>query len=865
MNESTNKDLILPQGEFAFCQDRTTGIINVLVGPFRSGTSAQETPVILNADGRFKEVSTEASRQQFIAIPDGDYAVLENPAADNTPPPVGKSTPAPRDLRFGRRVNIPGPAHFALWPSQIAKRIPGHVLRSNQYLVVRVVNEQDAKTNWSQAIMKPVVAAPPAGDQKPSEQKLSEAEAAEAAATPPTKDGEKDKPTTAQQFDTTRLAAGALFIIKGTEVSFYIPPTGVEVVRDESGNLVRDALTLERLEFCILLGENGDKEYRRGPDVVFPTPTQSFIENEEGVSKFKAVELNNISGIHIKVIADYKDEVTGVEHKAGEELFITGKNQPIYFPRAEHSIIKYGEQSKSFAVAVPSGEGRYVLDRDTGNVHTIKGPKMLLPDPRREVIVKRILTPKQVQLWFPGNRVALDYNTNLARERDAAGGVQNYLEQERYLSKGANLERGRTRSLAADYDSAPVAAAAAARFGDEVQRGTTYTPPRTITLDNKFEGAVSINVWTGYAVKVTKKTGDSRVVLGPQTAILEYDEELMEMQLSTGKPKTTDKLESTVYLRAENNKVSDVFEVETRDMVPVMLKLSYLVNFEGTSPQEVSRWFAVENYVKLLCDHIRSMLKAASKKFDVAEFVTDATAIIRDLVLGPKPDSVDGQKSAERPGRKFKENNMRIADIEVLLVEIKNPTVASLLTSAQQTAIQQGITSAAAKRELEHAKAVEGYKQDGIAVKAKTAEMLMAEKIAEQVRTQKAEEAERVTVTARLKHNETVEMARLALEQADADQTLQIDTARQELELAMLEKQVAAVVAKAGAMGPAFAEALKAVHDRQSLSAIAAAMSPMAILQGRSVMDVLTGLVRGTGLESVVKGLLEPTAAEVRN
>jgi major vault protein len=35
----------------------------------------------------------------------------------------------------------------------------------------------------------------------------------------------------------------------------------------------------------------------------------------------------------------------------------------------------------------------------------------------------------------------------------------------------------------------------------------------------------------------------------------------------------------------------------------VELKLVYRVNFEGDD----SKWFAVENYVKFLCDHVRSV------------------------------------------------------------------------------------------------------------------------------------------------------------------------------------------------------------------------------------------------------------------
>ena len=50
---------------------------------------------------------------------------------------------------------------------------------------------------------------------------------------------------------------------------------------DENGNYVREAVTLERLEYSILVDENGNKRYERGPQVVFPKPTENFyIEND---------------------------------------------------------------------------------------------------------------------------------------------------------------------------------------------------------------------------------------------------------------------------------------------------------------------------------------------------------------------------------------------------------------------------------------------------------------------------------------------------------------------------------------------------------------------------------------------------------
>lgn len=57
----------------------------------------------------------------------------------------------------------------------------------------------------------------------------------------------------------------------------------------------------------MILDQNGDKRYVKGPDVVFPKPTEEFLE-QDGKKKFKALELNDNMGIYLKVIADYEED-----------------------------------------------------------------------------------------------------------------------------------------------------------------------------------------------------------------------------------------------------------------------------------------------------------------------------------------------------------------------------------------------------------------------------------------------------------------------------------------------------------------------------------------------------------------------------
>jgi major vault protein len=719
------RDLIVSPGEYAYLRDGTKGTIKVFTGPTVATPSAQDEGIVYDAKtGAFVPCADIAqAKQKVLVAPEGFYLVMLNPAKNGKQPEEGQQSSG-TELDVGRKVNIPGPFMKALWPGQSADVIRGHQLRSNQYLIARVYNEDEARKNWNKAIMKPVTQIDPPADGASAEEKANYAAAVEAAklatkaaTAPPPKD----------------LAVGTLLIIKGTEVSFYIPPTGISVAAeahdDGSVQYVREALTLERLEYAILLGENGNKKYVPGPTVVFPSPTERFMEGktDEGQAsrKFRAIELNELQGLHLKVIADFKDE-KGIERKAGEELFMTGKDTAIYYPREEVSAVKYDGKTKHFASAVPVGEGRYVLNRMTGEITTRKGPDMLLPDPRTEVIVRRVLADRECQDWYPGNTEALGYNQNLreilkqvptTRGAPSEGDIErNYKSKKGGPAIGAVVGTGGlggglyASSQPANYVvSSPVSNAMIADssrvskdqgfVGDEFVRASSFTAPRALTLDTKYQGVPVVAIWTGYAVLVVSKSGDKRrVVRGPGVVLLDYDESFEVMELSRGKPKTTDNLLRTVYLRTDNNQVTDIVQVETSDYVQFNLRLGYRVNFEGDS----SKWWAVENYVKFLCDRMRSDLKGAIKKMPFTTFRPNATEILQGIVLG------------KDKGRVFTENNMRVTDVEVLAVDCLDQTIEGAFKQSALAVVRTNIELDQLKRGLEVTK----EKQDVIKAEA---------------------------------------------------------------------------------------------------------------------------------------------------
>src|SRR5262245_46394538 len=156
MDERQSKrDLVLAPSEYAYMQDVTKGIVKTYTGPTVINPTAQERPVLFNEQSkRFEPCNLEQAVQQSPIAPEGFYLILKNPSAKNDHPVPGGVYPSP-DLDIGRKINITGPCAFALWPGQIVKLVQGHRMRSNQYLLVRIYNEDEARKNWGKAVIKP--------------------------------------------------------------------------------------------------------------------------------------------------------------------------------------------------------------------------------------------------------------------------------------------------------------------------------------------------------------------------------------------------------------------------------------------------------------------------------------------------------------------------------------------------------------------------------------------------------------------------------------------------------------------------------------------------------------------------------------
>lgn len=853
-------EVILAPGNYVYLQDTGRGQIITFVGPVQVAQQGTQQPIAFDptSNSWIAELPLKNAVRRSIFARESEYVVLANPArkkpADGAEspshPPVGRRSDDSVTLDDGRTEIIPGPCQFAMWPGQSAVVVPGHVLRTDQFVQFRVTDALAAKANWEKAVVQVADGGVEAAEE--------------------------------EDFD---FSTGALNNVLGLAVKYFVPCTGMEVVRGQDGEYVQQAMTLELLEYCILIDQDGTKRIELGPQVVFPRPTETFFEDDEGNRKFRAIELNEIQGLHLKAIADFEEGE--IQRKAGDEWFVTGRQCPIYYPRPEVAIIKYGDQMVHYATVVEEGAGRYQLNRSTGEIDTVIGPQMLLCDPTQFVQVRRVLTERQARIWFPNNASVRTYNETL--RASCAGKYVTDEELRRPSTSAASASATMMKLSASDYlgesevsrftaksparavgGGLAMPAPATQSAGEAVRRETKFTTPKQIVLDQNLDGAVRVKVWQGYAVCVVNAKGEQRIEIGPKTVILDYDEDLAELALSTGKPKNTDApLCETVYLNITGNPVGDTIQAAcTSDHIPFDITLYFRVKFVDDTyktmvhGEEVhgdkNLWWCDRNYVKTLTDHGRSLIGALLRRTDVKTFDANAEGLLRDLLLG-KPN-----EQGVRPGMFFQENSMLVVEVDIKFITNKNPAVAKKLEEAQIEAITTNLEIQKAERDAVKIDQLETLKQRIATVIAATA--TLSNKLVIQGIEEAAAKAEKNHVAALAGEQQGLaqteaEQAVLNVEAAavlaraknQLDQEIVALHAREAVKLETLEAETKAMVARLEAAKAGLAEVIIQLGDKQTAEAVARALSVQTLLGGQDLSEILNKALPGLG--AVVEGI----------
>lgn len=854
----SGRDLVLAPNEYCYVISETTGNVTLYVGPSKTALGQQDQAAIFNAETkRFERKGMDKAIQLFTSAPEGWYISLKNPAQDKSVPRIGTANNMAQ-LNIGSKVNIVGPCSFALWPGQIAKSVKGHFLRSDEYLLVRVYNEQAAKENWDKKILKCRV------------QNLQKAEERE-------------------QMIASQLTEGSVFIIPGDLFTFFIPPTGIDVIKAGTG-YIRFAVTLERLEYCILLNENGEKRFVAGPAVVFPEPTEEFLERD-GQNKFRAYELTEHTGLYLKVVAPYTDE-KGVARSPGEELFVTGAESPIYFPRQEHAVIKYGGQNMHHAIVISEGEARYALRKETGAVELVLGPRMFLPDPRREVIVRRVLPQEVIGLLYPGNTEASLVNKALEEKFSNQSLKLDKAPPSPKLTRSRERPERHTKSATMDFrgvipDSAVVAAAAApgtmyataGNFsgasvysanvanavnphgltfgelgyseisdfaGEGFDRENITSDAPAITLANKYNGAVTVSVWPGYAIQTVRKNGSCRTIVGPATVMLEYDEDVRTLALSVGIPKDHIKTRKIAYLRLKNNRIGDVVEGETSDGVKVKLAVNYWVDFVKIKEGDEQTWFLTENYVQAVCNEMRSQIKDICRKLDAQSFCESAQDVLQQEIFGGAPAV-----------SLIPEINAALTQLDVVHATIEEPEIAKCVTIAKVDVIKKKFETSLSQARYDAMQQLATIERGMEKIREETASALHTIKLAglarekEEAETkllqQREQKLQNLMTDMKVKELEkSVNDWAMALEKAKVDLNLEYREADLQLRNRELIQQTDCWAQRMASVNPTLVAAVQQLAQSEFLGRISENMAPMAILENKTIVGALKGLLDKT-------------------
>ncbi|MBT4376254.1 hypothetical protein HOD29_02665 [archaeon] len=816
---------------------------NAIVGPLIYTTQAADVILIFNEEtSMYRELTNPLDA--IISSPvarEGEYIVLGNPVKSDHKkrPETGKKNPKV-DLEEGTAVIIPGPATFDLFPGQWAKVIEGHRLNTNEYLRLRVIDAKKAKAHWGNAIIE-IQADQSFSEKEESNQETKGWKAAFGNLLPRGKKKKsEDLPQNVSDAnESPEFITGKEIIVKGTDISYFIPSTGIEVVKDDYGNYVRKAVTLQQGQYCILQYEDGAQVTVKGPTVVFPLTTQTFIE-DDGKNIFNPIELDENSGVYVKVLQ--KSEFNNKSYEVGKELFITGKDEKFVYPRpGEWQIVKVRGQVVNHAAAIPPGQGRYVWDEEKNEVMLIEGPQTFLPDPRKQYFVTRSMPLHVVKLLFPNSKKALEVNEERGRKDKDLGMNLHSRMRERGILESV-LERQEVyRGGSSDYIP-------------NLSEDISGNPVKPVSFDNNFDGAVVIQLWTGFAIKAIDSKGNSRVEVGPKTVLLKFDEVVEILEFSTSTPKNHGNVIKDVFLKVNDNQVSDVVKATTKDNVEVELPLSYRLTFSG----DQKKWFNVKNYVQLLTDHMRSFIGNVVKAHTIKELMENHRDIVRDAVLGGKPE--DG---GERKGRLFQENGMKIYDLELKNLEISDQEIEDALLEEQREVMDANLETDKSKRKVEQKKEKENVERQEEIEEAETKKVRKDLKVQAEKNERKVEMDILEDALARAKKegelqelqnaNKMVNMeAEVAREKVWSDK--KHDDATKQLDLAIKEQQakVNATKENAAAVTPELITALQNFSGTALTKDMVKELGKVSFTQGESVMQILKTVVEGLGLDGIL-------------
>jgi hypothetical protein len=885
------------------------GDVSLYVGPTLFQPSAADCVVCDDGNGGYAD-DPSATPQRMVEVSDGQYAVIFNPVADPEGQPNGafaKGINETAKLINGTKTMVPGPCSFYLRPGQRCEVRDAHRLEAHEYVVVEVQGTVDQASPYynitARSVKSSGVSLPLAEDSEERTLRLGSRVVITGLDTnfyiPPSgldlvpdtsvdASGKEMTPDVAQRLISNRAMANtqeealvANYLdqfapeSKGvtrravpasveqssrlrhafTEEASYSSAMGFdddeiaqsrrqdemrrnldhamahnkafqEAVQKEARKaaLVRRAVVLSEKEFCVLIDADGKRQVHQGPARVFPGPYDRFQTTGSRNRVYDAYELLPQRAVWLRVITEVSSETLAKKLPHGIEL-----KKEVYYPGDE--LLVHGVSAFFFPfneIEVLNAQGAAVV----GNDHS-------------SVLIEEIGIDQKSGIYVR------DLRTGEAR---LIRGKQSYLVDPRKEVQILRLVSPGDWNL---------------MIGEQEPHKHSNTEVRT-------PWALSITIPHNMAVLATSAEGQ-RVIEGPKVELLEYEERLAVLKLSRGRPKGNKGSIETCFLRVRGNRVSDEVEIETRDFVRIRMILSYTITFRQEHKDE---WFNHLNYVKLLVNQLRSMLRGQLRKVDFLELQPQIEDLVRDTVLGGK---VEGEA---REGRLFDtENGMHVHAVDVLEIEIMNKDIAQQLIQVQTSSVSLRIGDREAKDQLASAQLRATLADDQRQIDAeqfqldagherKKAQLIHEHELsalAEQWRTRAQHEAEahrdaledlqaalhrdNITHKAELAQSAEVvagEVEAAQLRHAEEQTHAQATTA---LEVELIAAQSAATVAERQAVTPGLVEALSGWSESHIMSTAASNMGLVSLFKGKDVATLLEEFLGSSKVAKVVQRL----------
>jgi hypothetical protein len=638
------------------------------------------------------------------------------------------------------------------------------------------------------------------------------------------------------------LKKGQRICISGRDTPTYVPPSGIQILSElddskKARGVVREAVVLSPTQFCVILDEDGTPQPKPGPGRVFPGPNDHFRTQGSDNRVYDAYHLRQDRGLLLRAIASIskKDLEKQLPHGAGPKLEKDEyqKGDEIFLDGFDAYLIP----SNAFEVIDPVTRQPHI-----GNDHSNVYVRSIGVDQKSGVYVADV-NSGTVALVRGEKKLILDPRKYKHMKRRVPGRLWSLI-----------IGHSEPHKMAAD------------------SKTMIETP-----------WALSVQVPNNEAILIISKDG-RRLVKGPQTVLLEYEETLEVLTLSRGRPKNDNNRLETCFLCVKGKHIGDkIVGIETADFVKLNVELSYGVAFVGANDEDCVKWFDYKDYVMLVCENLRSRVRAYFRQHKFSEVQPHLPEVIREIILGVKPEA-----GGHRPGMKFAEINLQVFEVEVLAIEIPDDAIAEKLEATNLQIVTAQIDTAAEEAKLTAARAKEetDRKKQEIDIQAlKRAAALSRLKI----RQAKAEERAKLAkdfALAQEKQGQAISLAKekaAADKQAAADAKLVGDERRKDALAAteqdsrvraeknqqlvdfrarlvavdrdLLRATAEADVSRLAAVQPALIKAIEGLGDRQALAELTrhlpAATGSVTLLQ--SGFNGLVGLLKDLNVEDLLR------------